>query len=207
MKSTMSEVYRKPLIGFLAIFMVCLIVSTSATTLTAEGEWGTLKAGDKMKWQSTNYDPYVIKILDVKGDIITIEFQRGESTFIWDVHPGSGLSEFYLGAQSYYRGFKKTTYEWQNTIYEAYYSKHLFNDGSYYEFWEDVNTGILFEWRDTKIDETFVIRAKLISSTADMAEITSGGSICLGTLFITFFSVSAVVSNSLVRFWKRKKIN
>lgn len=187
------------------MFMVCLIVSTLTTTVTAEGEWGTLKAGDIMEWQSTQYDPYVIKILNVEGDIITIEWQRGGSTFVWNVHPGSGLSNFYLGAQGYYRGFRKTNYEWQSTTYKAYYSKGIYHDGSYSEFWEDVNTGIMFEWRDTNDDGSVVVRAKLISSTADMAEITSGGGGCLGTLFIALFSVSALISYSLMHFWKRKK--
>lgn len=182
------------------MFMFCLIVSTSTTTVTAEGQWGTLKAGDILEWQSTQWDPYVIKVLNVEGDIITIEWQRGGSTFVWNVHPGSGLSGFYLRNQGYYRGFRKTNYEWQNTTYKAYYSKSLYNDGSYSEFWEDVNTGIMFEWRDTEADGSVVVRAKLISSTADMAEITSGGSGCLGTLFIALFSVSAVVSCSLVHF-------
>ena len=203
----MREVHRKLLISLLAMFMVCLIVSTSTTTVTAEGEWGTLKASDVMEWQSTQYDPYVIKILNVEGDIITIEWQRGGSTFFWNVHPGSGLSGFYLGAQSYYRGFRKTNYEWQNTIYKAYYSKSIDFDGSYSEFWEDVNTGIMFEWRDTDKDGSVVVRAKLISSSADMAEITSGGGGCLGTLFIALFSVSTVFSYGFVRCWKRKKIS
>jgi len=80
---TMRRVHRKLLISFLAVFLICLIVSTSTTTVTAEEEWGTLKAGDVMEWQSTHYDsPYVIKILNVEGELITIEWQRGASIFV-----------------------------------------------------------------------------------------------------------------------------
>ncbi|MFX1465837.1 MAG: hypothetical protein ACFFA5_05135 [Promethearchaeota archaeon] len=202
----MRGVHRKLLISLLAMFVICLIVSPSTTIVTDKGEWGTLKPGDVMEWQSTHYKPpYVIKILNVEGDIITIEWQRGASIFVWKVHPGSDISNFYLHAQSYYSGFKKTNYEWKNTTYKAYYSKHIYFDGSYSEFWEDVNTGIMFEWRDTDRKGRVFVRAKLISSTADMAEITSGGVGCLGTLFVALFSVSSVFSYGLVRFWKRKK--
>ena len=193
--------------------MVCLVFSTSVTTTVAALEnWGTLKAGDKMQWQSEMYGIVTMEILSVEGKTISLELTEGGSTHNRTIHADESLSDANMWGvypwllcleKTDQFDFKTKTYEFENTTYQAYYSKtENPYTGRFWEDWRDTNTGLLFEDRTTEADGTVTIDAKLISCTADLAEATGGG--CLGTILIAMFSVSAVVSYSLVRYRKKK---
>ena len=212
----MGKIQRKLLLSFLAVFMVCLITSISTTTVTAAANWGTLKAGDEMQWQSTKWGTVKMKVLNVEGKTITIDYEgRGDKethtidadASIYDpgmsdispwLTPKSDLEEMGLGIQSY---------EFEGTSYKAYYSKNEFGDGSTDEDWRDFNTGILFEHKFTDATEgTVEVTNKLISTNADLAEATGGGGGggCLGTIVIAMFSITTAVAYSVIHYRKKK---
>lgn len=182
--------------------MACLIISTSTVTVNAASYWGTLKAGDEMRWDSSEKGTYTIKIIEIDGKLITAErngkisqfdpegFDGPEALYPW-IYPAENL------------GGSTQDYEFEGTSYRAYYSKTESD-----EVWRDVDTGILFEWRTLEADDTFSVYIKLTYSTADMAVSTgsygSGTGGCLGTILITLFSVTTMVSYSV--WWKKKKL-
>ena len=199
--------YRKLLISLLCLFMVCLIASTSTTTVTAAGNWGTLKAGDEMKWSSV-IGKVEIKVQSVAGDTITLEYssQSGTRTrtIVADESSQSANMQLispFLKPKSQLSGSTQN-YEFEGTSYKAYYFSFEYADGSKDENWRDFNTGILFEIRFTDAEGSSTSNYKLTSTNADLAEAGAGG--CLGTILIALVSVSAVVSYSLVRYRKKE---
>ena len=197
----MGNIHRTRVFGVLAVCMMCMILSTSTTTVTAAAYWGTLKAGDEMRWDSIEKGTYIIKIVEIDGKLITVErngkvrtfdpegFDRPEALSPW-ILPASDLTG------------STRTYEFEGSSYRAYYYKTNYGDGGYYEVWRDVDTGIYFEGKETSADGTVTVEDKLTYSTADMASGGGGGG-CLGTLLIALVSVTAVVSYSVL--WNKKK--
>lgn len=204
----MRGVTRKLLISVLSLFMVCLIASTSTTTVAAPGSWGTLKAGDEIQWQSSIFGTVTIKVLNVDGDIITLEFTDKYGTETYNIDADESFIEGdkqqiinWLIAKSDLTNRATKNYEWQGTTYKAYYTKHEYADGSKDEDWRDFNTGIIFESRFTDAEGNAEVDDKLISTNADLAE--SGGG-CLGTILIALVSITTVVTYSLVSYRKKK---
>lgn len=213
----MRGVTRNVLMGLLTVFMACLIISTATTTVTAADGWGTLKAGDEMRWQSSNYGTVTMEILSVEGKTISLELTEGSTSVSRTIDADESLSSTNMMAlfpwlipveQEGDFGFSTTTYDFEGTTYQAYYAKVEYGGGAFTERWFDTNTGLLFEMRRTEADETVIVKEKLVSSTADMAASTgsygSGTGGCLGTLLIALVSVTTLVSYSLL--WKKKKL-
>ena len=200
---------RKVFFGLLAVILVFLIVSTSKATVTAEDGWGTLKAGDEMQWQSSTYSTVTIEVLSVEGNIISLEHTKQGNTVSRTIDANASYSDadmravfpWLLSLEKIDRlPFTTTTYNFEDTTYQAYYRKDEYSGGLFFESWYDTNTGILFEKRRTGYDKTVIVQEKLTSTTADLAE-TFG---CLGTSLIALVSVTTVISYSLL--WKKNKL-
>lgn len=204
----MGNTPKKVLVGLLSIFLVCLIVSTATTTVTAADSWGTLKAGDEMQWQSDYEGTVKIKILSVDGVAMSIELTKGGSKETITVNADVDDSNRnkirpWLSPLVTLTG-QTQSYEWEGTTYQADYIKSTSGSGRVSEFWKDKNTGILFEWRATSTDGEVTVKEILTSTTADLAESGSGGGGgCLGTILIALFSVTTMVSYGLIRFRKK----
>jgi hypothetical protein len=209
---------RKILMGFLVVFMVFLIALTSVTTVTAQDGWGTLKTGDEMQWQSEKFGTVKMKVLNVEGETISLELNEGGSIDTLIIAASEGVSSGKMQdiapnliavENSGDYDFTTTTYDFEGTTYQAFYSKSEQASGAFAEWWYDTNTGILFELRRTEADDSVIVKEKLTSTTADLA--TSSGSYgtdtgsCLGTLLIALVSVTTVISYSLL-LWKKKKL-
>jgi hypothetical protein len=188
----MRGAVKKVLMGILAVFMACLIVSTATTTVTAEDGWGTLKAGDEMQWHSNRYGTVKMKVINVEDETITLEVTVSGNTET-EILDGDApiyqydlayVSPWLLAKNRIETGYSWPTenYEWQGATYKAYYSESS-------RTYRDFNTGILFETKSS--DGT--ITDQLVSTTADLAEASGGGG-CLGTLLIALVSVTTVVS-------------
>jgi hypothetical protein len=180
----MGKSHKTVLMGLLAVVMVCLMLSTATTTVTAADGWGTLKAGDEMQWQSVIKGDVKINILSVEGKTITIEFTREGRTSTLTINADESSTSSLMQTIGPYLislenkddfSFSTSTYDFENTTYQAYYDKTEYTSGAFSEWWYDTNTGILFELRRTEADGTVVARNKLISTTADLAESTGGG--------------------------------
>jgi hypothetical protein len=196
--------------------MVCMIVSTATTTVTAADGWGTLKADDEMQWQSQQYGTVTMDIISIEGDTITLELKEGGTTFSRTINADESVSSSNMQLINPYLisiankdtyGYSTSTYDFDDTTYQAYYKKTDIGGGAISENWRDTNTGILFESRRTEADGTVNVKQKLISTTADLAESTGSygtdtGS-CLGTLLIALVTVTAVVLYSVL--WKKKQ--
>lgn len=195
----MGNINRTRVLSLLAVCMMCLIISTSTTTVTAAAYWGTLKAGDEMRWDSMEKGTYTIKIIEIDGKLITAERNGKVRQFDPEGFDGpEALSPWIYPAENL--GGSTQNYEFEGTSYRAYHSK----TGSD-EVWRDVDTGILFEWRTLEVDDTFSVYIKLTYSTADMADASGGGGGgCLGTLLIALFSVTAVISYGITMHHKKK---
>lgn len=198
----MRGAVKKVIMGLFAVFMVCLIVSTATTTVTAAAYWGTLKTGDEMRWQSSQHGTVTIKIVEVNDELISVELNGNAR----DIDPNgfygpAGLMPWIYPKED--QGGSIQNYEFEGTSYKTYYTKTDHGDGSYGEIWMDFDSGILFEWSYTEADGTKTVYEKLTYSTADMADASGGGG-CLGTILIALVSVTAVVSYSVL--WKKKKL-
>jgi hypothetical protein len=156
----MGKSHKTVLMGLLAVVMVCLMLSTATTTVTATDGWGTLKAGDEMQWQSSTYGTVSMKILSVEGDTITLEITKGGSKKALTIDANEALDDVNMSAIGPYLQPKDTltgqtkTYDFEGTTYQTDYSKSTYGDDSFSEFWIDKNTGILFEWSYTAADGT-----------------------------------------------------
>lgn len=198
----MKEITRKLFLSVLSLFLVYLIASTSTTTVTAAPNWGTLSIGNEIQWQSNSYGTVEMKVLNVEGKTITLEVTVSGDTNTHTLDADATSSELtlayvspWLQSKSYLEEdlrLPTQNYEFEGVSYNAYYSE---SSRSYRDF----NTGILFESKSS--DGT--ITNRLVSTNAYLAVSTISVG-CLGTLFIALFSVSTVISYSLVRFWKRK---
>ena len=207
---------KKPLMVLLGLFLAYLIASTPSTTVTAAEPWGTLKAGDEMRWNTEWYGTVEMRILGVDGNKLTIELKEGGYTEVFTVDAESSelnavttrhsiisylMSKPDLNSKIEW-GYEVSTYEWQGTTYKAYYKKDEFVSGDMGEHWKDFDTGIAFESRWTDADGTVEVSVELESTNADLAESTGGG--CLGTVYIAAFSIIAIISYGLVRYRKKK---
>ncbi|MHA2061722.1 MAG: hypothetical protein ACW963_05450, partial [Candidatus Sifarchaeia archaeon] len=166
--------------------------------------WGTLKAGDEMQWQSDSEGTAKMKVINIVGDVITLEVTVGGNIETEILDADATITELNFAdvtpwlipkllLEEEYR-WPTQNYEWQGTTYKAYYSEL---SRSYYDF----NTGILFEKKSS--DGT--VTDQLVSTNADLAEASGGGGGggCLGTLLIALVSVTMVISYSVLR--KKKK--
>jgi hypothetical protein len=189
--------------GLLVVCLVCLIVSTSTTTVTAAEPWGTLSIGNEIQWQSNNYGTVEMKVINVEGKMITLEVTVSTNTETEIVDADASISDLsnahvspWLLPKSYLEDLNLPVqnYEFEGVSYAAYYS-----DSS--RSYRDTNTGILFESKSS--DGT--ITDKLVSSDAYMA-VSNVNPVCLGTLFIVLVSVTALVSYSLIRLRKKKVV-
>jgi hypothetical protein len=187
--------------GFLVVCLVCLIASTSTTTVTAAEPWGTVSIGNEMQWQSNSYGTVDMKVIDVDGKMITLEVTVSGNTETEIVDADASISDLNNAHVSPWllpishleedSSLITQDYEFEGVSYAAYYSE---SSRSY----RDVNTGILFELRSS--DGT--VTDRLVSSDAYMA-VSTIRPVCLGTLFIVFVSVTALVSYSLIRLRKK----
>ncbi len=202
---SMGNTFRKVLMGLLVVCLVCLIASTSTTTVTAASNWGTLSIGNEIQWQSNNYGTVKMKVLNVEGKTITLEVTVSGNTETEILDADASITELnfayvspWLLPKSYLEedlSLRTENYEFEGVSYNAYYSE---SSRSY----RDVNTGILFESRSS--DGT--ITNRLVSTDAYMAVSNISVGACLGTLFITLVSVTALVSYSLIRLRKKEVV-
>jgi hypothetical protein len=200
----MGNTFRKVLMGFLVLCLVCLVVSGSATTVTAATNWGTLSIDDNMEWQSNSYGTVKMKVVQCEGETITLEVTVSGNTEIEVLNANASITELnaayvspWLLPKSYLEEDSSLTtqnYVFEGVSYEAYYSE---SDRSY----RDTNTGILFESRSS--DDT--ITDRLVSTDAYMAVSTVSVG-CLGTMLIALVSVTALVSYSLTRLQRKKVV-
>lgn len=197
---SMGNAFRKVLVGLLTVIMVCLIVTTSATTVTAAEPWGTLSIGNNIEWESNNFGTVEMEVINVEGKTITLEVtvSSNTETEILDANASITILEAahvapWLLPQSYLEDLNLPTepYVFEGVSYGAYYCESC-------RSYRDVNTGILFESRAS--DGT--ITDRLVSSDAYMA-VSTVRPLCLGTLFIVLVSVTALVSYSLIRLRKK----
>lgn len=188
--------HRKLLTSLLSLFMVCLIASM-ATTPVMTADWGTLKAGDEMTWKDYETNETVkIKILEVNSELkVEKSYNDGEPFETTGTRPWI-LSRTGLTSDT-------QNYEWQGNTYKAYHRKADQGDGSFVETWRDFDTGILFKFQTISASEETTVLAELLSSTADMAEVSGGGGGCLGTLLIAMVSVTAIVAYGLIRYRRK----
>ena len=196
--------YRKVLMGLLVVCLVCLIASTSTTTVTAASNWGTLSIGNEIQWQSNNYGTVKMKVLNVEGKTITLEVTVSDNPETEILDADASITELnfayvspWLLPKSYLEedlSLRTENYEFEGVSYNAYYSE---SSRSYRDF----NTGILFESKSS--DGT--ITNRLVSTDAYLAVSTISVG-CLGTLFITLVSVTALVSYSLIRLRKKEVV-
>lgn len=189
--------------GLIVVFMVCLIVSTSTTTVTATVPWGTLSIGNDIEWESNNYGTVEMEVINVEGKTITLEVTVSGNTETQILDADASITELELAHVapwllpiSYLEELNLPTepYVFEGVSYTAYYSE---SSRSY----RDVNTGILFE---TKASDG-TITDRLVSSDAYMA-VSTVRPVCLGTLFIVLVSVTALVSYSLIRLRKKEVV-
>ena len=211
----------KLLIIFISVLMVCLIVSTAPTAVAA-GDWGTLDAGDEMKWKLVP-DPvdypntlmYMeVEVVGISGTDMTYNYQvtvvYDSSTYSWSGTDTDDEVVFFAFSQSELQKMKadaetdpdvtwtETDFSWKGDNYETYYAKAIDNSDTF-ESWIDKGTGIMLEMRWTTGGTTYTV--VILESTT--ASLTSAG-FCLGTVLIAFVSVATLVSYSLIRYRKRK---
>ena len=213
----------KLLIIFISVLMVCLIVSTAPTAVAA-GDWGTLDAGDEMKWKLVP-DPvdypntlmYMeVEVVGISGTDMTYNYQvtvvYDSSTYSWSGTDTDDEVVFFAFSQSELQKMKadaetdpdvtwtETDFSWKGDNYETYYVKSIDNSDTY-ESWIDKGSGITLEMRWTTGGTTYTMLI-LESTTASLA---SAG-FCLGTILIAFVSVATLVAYSIVRYQKKKRI-
>jgi len=202
--------------------MVCLIVSTAPTAVAA-GDWGSVDAGDEMKWKvvpdpedNPNMLIYMeVEVVGISGTDMTYNYQvtytDGSSTYSWSGTDTDDEVVFFVFSQSELQKMKadaetdpditwsETNFSWKGDNYETYYTKVV--DGSdTYESWIDRSSGIMLEMRWTT-DGTTYTGIILEDTTADLTE----AGFCLGTVLIVFVSIATLVSYSLVRYQKKKR--
>ena len=204
----MARKKAKALLSIVSVLMVCLLVSTSTTTVTASAVWGTLKAGDEMKWDDSILGIVTVKVLSVDGGLLKVErTSEGETkTYVAEDHAYTGINPYIVSKNDLEAGgmlARQQRYKFQDANYKAYAIQYsLGDDPGTYEIWYDFNTGILFERKYSGTNVPMHSSIKLVSTNADLAET---GGICLGTLFIALVSVSTIVSYCLVRYGKKKR--